>query len=127
MNASWIRLPFWASAVYDIVLGVAFLFAAKTIFERFGVPLPNHAGYIQFPAIILILFGIMFARIAQEPVRLRELMWYGIGLKVAYAGTVFYHHLTTGIPSMWLPFAYVDLVFLVAFIAAWKATKPSAT
>ena len=125
MKRPWIPLVFWASAVYDIVLGVAFLFAAKTVFERYGVPMPNHVGYVHFPAIILIVFGVMFARIAMNPVRLRECMWYGVGLKVAYAGTVLYHHATTGVPSMWLPFAYIDLLFIVLFIAAWSKTRPN--
>ena len=123
MKSSWISFTFWASAVYDMVLGVTFLFAAKVVFAHYQVPLPNHLGYIHFPAIILIIFGVMFARIAMHPGRLRECMLYGVGLKIAYSGTVFYHHASGGVPAMWLPFAYVDCLFVVAFMAAWRATK----
>jgi len=58
---------------------------------------------------------------------LRECMLYGVGLKVAYSGTVLYHHATAGVPSMWLPFAYADLLFIVAFMAAWCATGSRAS
>jgi hypothetical protein len=27
---------------------------------------------------------------------------------------------TTGIPSMWVPWAYADLVFLLLFFLSWK-------
>ncbi len=121
MKPSWISAVFWASAIYDCLLGLVFLVTAQTVFELFGVPLSNHPGYIQFPALILILFGIMFARIALDPVGNRSLMPYGIGLKGAYAGLVLFHQFTGGIPSMWLPFAYIDLVFIVGFVTAWRA------
>ncbi len=126
MKTTWIKAVFWASAVYDLVLGVVFLVAAEQVFEHYGVPLPNHAGYIQFPAIILVIFGVMFARIAMDPRRFRELMWYGVGLKAAYAGVVLYHQATGGVPSMWLPFAYIDVVFIVAFVWAWKSVEDKA-
>jgi hypothetical protein len=122
MNHRWISVIFGASAIYDFVLGAAFLFAGGEVFERFEVTPPNHPGYLQFPALLLIIFGVMFARIAMNPRGLRELMLYGIGLKLAYVGVVFFHHFSGGIPSMWLPFAYLDLAFLAGFILAWKCT-----
>lgn len=121
MSSSWIKAVFWVSAIYDCLLGLVFLVGAAAVFEHFGVPLPNHPGYLQFPALILILFGVMFAQIALDPSGRRDWICYGIGLKLSYAGVVLYHQATAGVPSMWLPFAYADLLFLVGFVAAWRA------
>lgn len=117
----WIAPLFVVAAIYDGALGIAFLFFGPSLFAAWDVTPPNHYGYIQFPALILVLFGIMFARIAADPPRRRELIGYGCGLKAAYAGTVFVHALRTGIPGMWIPWAWADLAFLVLFALAWGA------
>lgn len=119
MSMRWIKLLFVVSAIYDGLLGAAFLFFGTEIFHRAGVVLPNHMGYIQFPALILILFGVMFLRIAQGPLARREWIPFGIGLKAAYCGVVFGHRLQGDIPALWIPWAWADLIFLLLFFAAW--------
>lgn len=111
---------FVVAAIYDGLLGAAFLFADGRLFEWFAVPPPNHPGYVHFPAALLIVFAIMFAAIARDPAGNRNLIPYGILLKVSYCGVVLFHWLTTGIPNMWKPFCIADLVFLVFFAWAWK-------
>lgn len=118
---NWIRPLFIVAGLYDGLLGLVFLFFAPQIFQAYGVTPPNHWGYVQFPALLLIVFGIMFFRIAADPVRNREMIWYGVGLKLAYCGTVFYYQIVTGLPSMWIPWAWADLAFLVLFLVAWKS------
>jgi hypothetical protein len=108
---------FYVAAVYDAVLGVAFLTAAPALFEWVGVTPPNHFGYVHFPAALLIVFALMFVAIARQPAVNRSLIPYGILLKVSYCAVVFYHWLTAGIPYIWKPFAIADLAFLVLF--AW--------
>ena len=113
--------PFYIiSALYDGVLGLAFLVAPASIFAMYEVTPPNHMAYVQFPALLLILFGIMFFRVAMDPVKNRDLILYGCGLKVSYCSMVFYYMSTTGVPQMWVPWAYADLVFLVLFIMTWR-------
>ena len=113
--------PFYIiSGLYDAVLGLAFLVAPASIFAMYAVDPPNHMAYVQFPALLLILFGIMFFRIAMDPVKNRDLILYGCGLKVSYCSMVFYYMSTTGVPAMWVPWAYADLVFLVLFIITWR-------
>jgi len=113
--------PFYIiSGLYDAVLGVAFLIAPGAIFAMYEVTPPNHMAYVQFPALLLILFGIMFFRIAMDPVKNRDLILYGCGLKVSYCSMVFYYMSTTGVPQMWVPWAYADLVFLVLFVITWR-------
>ncbi|MDH3525548.1 MAG: hypothetical protein OES32_18395 [Acidobacteriota bacterium] len=122
MRRSWIRTLFVIAGAYDGLLGLAFLFFPVSLFQWYGVTLPNHLGYVRFPALLLILFGVMFFQVAKDPDRFRCLMPYGIGLKTAYCGTVFGYALTKGIPGMWLPWAWADLVFLVLFLLAWRST-----
>lgn len=122
MKATWIKPMFIVAGLYDGILGIAFLFFPMGIFEAYHVTPPNHVGYVQFPALLLIIFAAMFFRIASDPVRQRELIPYGVALKLAYSGLVFGHQLAGGIPSMWMLWAWADLVFMLLFIAAWNET-----
>lgn len=117
----WIAPLFITAAIYDGVLGLAFLFASGAVFQWFGVTPPNHPGYVQFPGALLIVFAVMFCSIARDPARNRNLIPYGVLLKVSYCGVVLFHWLTAGIPGMWKPFCILDFVFLVLFAWAWKA------
>ncbi|MCP4378278.1 MAG: hypothetical protein GY794_19145 [bacterium] len=110
---------FIVSAIYDGLLGIAFLFASAPLFKWFGVTPPNHPGYVQFPAALLIVFAVMFMAIAAQPVKNRNLIPYGILFKVSYCGVVMFHWFTAGLPSMWKPFCIADLIFLGLYAYAW--------
>ena len=126
MTRTWIKPLFLVAALYEGVLAIGFLFFAGPLFQWFGVTPPNHSAYVQFPALLLFIFGAMFFRVAGDPVKHRELILYGIGLKIAYAGTVFGYQLTSGIPAMWAPWAWADLAFLALFVMAWRSTGGAA-
>jgi hypothetical protein len=121
MNGDWRKTLFYVAALYDAVLGLSFLFAWRWLFEFFGVTPVNHGGYVQFPGLLLIIFAFIFLRIAREPDANRDLIVYGIGLKASYSGLVFWYQATTGVPAMWIPFAWLDLLFLALFVAARQA------
>ena len=116
-----IQVLFFAAAIYDGILGVAFLFKGSALFQWLDVTPPNHLGYIQFPAALLVIFAIMFLAITINPVRNRNLIPYGILLKISYCGVVLYYWLSTGLPDMWKPFCIIDFAFLILFIWAWVA------
>ena len=118
---SLITSLFAISALYDGVLGILFLISPYYLFNVFQVEVPNHPGYVQFPAAILIIFGLMFAAIAVDPFRNRNLIPYCILLKLSYSGIVFYYWATTGVPAMWKPFAIADLGFMLLFVWAFMA------
>ena len=119
MNQTWIRAVFAIAALYDGLIGLAFLVNAPAIFAYFDVTPPNHIGYVQFPALLLLLFGVLFARVAIAPRQHTDLMLYGGWLKLSYTGLVFYHQFQSGVPGMWQIFAWADLVFLVFFAMSW--------
>ena len=121
-----IQILFAISALYDGLLGGFFLFASDAVFKCYKVTPPNHPGYVQFPAALLIVFGIMFMAVAVNPIRNRNLIPYGILLKVSYCGTVAYYWITTGLPDMWKPFCIADFIFMLLFVWAWAALGRSA-
>jgi hypothetical protein len=116
----WISWVFGLSAAYDGLLGLGFLVAAPPLFRWFDVTPPNHFGYVQFPALLLIVFATMFLAIARNPAASRNLIPYGILLKASYSGIVFFYWFTTGLPGMWKPFAVCDAAFLVLFALAYS-------
>jgi hypothetical protein len=115
---SWL---FYVGFLYDAVLGAAFLWFGSRLFDWYQVPPPNHPGYIQFPAGLLLVFALMFLAVARNPLANRNLIPYGILLKVCYCAVVFGHWLTAGIPGMWKPWAILDLAFALLFLWAYFA------
>lgn len=120
MISTGIPALFWIAAFYDGVLGAIFLAIPAVLFRWFDVTPPNHYGYVRFPALLLIVFAILFASVANSPVRNRNLIPYGILLKASYCGVVFGYWLLKGVPNMWKPFAVADLIFGVLFYIAYR-------
>ena len=123
-----ISLLFAAAAAYDGILGIAFLVFPLALYQRFNVPLPNHWGYVEFAAAVLIIFAIMFANVARRPLANRNLIIYGVLLKLSYCAVVFGNWLSAGIPDMWKPLAFADAAFAILFVWAyvWLQRKPTA-
>ena len=121
MRRDWIRPLFVVAAAYDFVLGALFLLAYAAIYRRFGVTLPNHPGYVQFAAAVVLIFGIGFWFVSRAPQRNRDIIKLGILLKVAYSTVVLGWWFRGQMPVMWVPFAWIDLAFLAAFIATLRA------
>jgi hypothetical protein len=112
---------FATAALYDGILGLGFLVVPGWLLDRFGVPPPNHFGYIQFSAVLLLIFAWMFAEVARQPVEHRAFIPYGVAMHLAYAGVVIWYWATSGIPDLWKPFAIVDLLWAGLFTAAYYA------
>ncbi len=115
----WIRLLFLLAALYDGFFGVVFLAVPGYLFQLFDVTPPNHMGYVQFPAALLLIFALMFLAVAGDPIRNRNLIVYGIFLKCAYCGVTFFYWFTGDIPFMWKPLAVTDLVMGVLFVLCY--------
>ena len=114
-----LRVLFFIAAVYDGILGCIGLVFPLWLFNMFQVPPPNHLGYVQFPALLLIIFAILFLNIAFEPEKNKQLIIYGILLKVSYCAVIFSHWFLGNMPAMWIPFAFFDVVFLLTFVWAY--------
>jgi len=127
MKSRAISVLYYVSAIYDGVLGLAFLAFPLRLLDAVGVPGPNHPGYIQFPAALLVVFALMFLSIAGDPERNRNLMPYGILLKVCYCGVVFWYWYLDRVSFIWKPFAVADLIFGILFLWAYSAITKAAS
>jgi hypothetical protein len=116
-----IRPLFVLAGLYDFVIGLTFLFFGSRLFDSAGVPQPNHWGYIQFGSLMLMIFGLMFFTIARDPVANRNLIPYGILLKLSYSGLATYYWVTTDCPTLFKPFAVIDVVMLILFWMAYNS------
>ncbi len=117
-TASFIKALFLIAALYDGALGAAFLIAPAWVYRVADVTPPNHWAYVQFPAALLLIFALMFAAIAANPIENRKLIPYGVLLKIAYCGVTLSYWFTAGIPNLWKPFAIID--FLMGCLFVWS-------
>lgn len=123
--SKWLKMGFWLAFLYDFVLGIAFLIFPMWVFTTFNTPEPNHLGYVQFAGGLLITFSLMFLQISKNPIANKNLLPYGILLKLTYCGVTGYYWIASQLPDMWKPFTIADLVFLLLFAMAWKQLNGS--
>jgi hypothetical protein len=119
MSIGMAKALFVISGLYDGLMGAIFALVPAMVFRIAGVTPPNHWGYVRFPALLLVVFGVMFFRIAADPLKRREQILYGMGLKAAYFSVVFWYQLRGGVPALWIPWAYADVAFFLLFAWAW--------
>ena len=67
----------------------------------------------------------MFFAVAYDPVGNRNLIPFGVLLKLSYTGLVAYYWVTTGCPLLFQPFAVIDAVMLVLFLLAYSKRLPA--
>jgi hypothetical protein len=119
MTLSHVRLLFVIAGLYDFIIGLTFLLFGTQLFDSTGVPPPNHWAYIQFSSLLLVVFGLMFFAVAFDPLANRNLIPYGLLLKLSYAGLVIYYWATTDCPTLFKPFAIIDAVMFLLFLVAY--------
>jgi hypothetical protein len=124
MAILWVRIVLILCGIFDGVVGVVFVAVPATMFHIFGAVPPNDYGYVQFPALLLLIFAVIFFRAAADPVKRRDQILYGVALKASYSGLVFWYQFHGGVPSLWIPWAWADAAFLLLLLLAWKATAP---
>lgn len=123
MTTGTIKLLFTIAGVYDLVIGLVFLFAGGALLDGAGIPRPSHMGYLHFAALQLVIFGTMFFAIVRAPLANRNLIPFGIMLKVFYVGIVMFYWSQGDCPLLFKPFAGIDAVMLVGFVLAWRTLK----
>jgi len=124
------RTLFAASAVYDIILGIAFAFFGARIFNVLGIgdKLPAFGGYLTLPGAFVIVIGIACLLIACGDLRRNaDLVLVCALYKLAYAATVFYYWWATGLPHVAFGiFAVADAVFFLLMMECFLSEKKSA-
>jgi hypothetical protein len=110
-----VRILYFVASAYEALLGLAFIVAGPAIFAVAAITPPNHWGYVHFAAGTLVIFGLMFLTIARRPIENRNLIPYGVLLKVCYVATIGWHWYNGGLPDLWKYFALADAIFAVLF------------
>ena len=133
-----VRPALLLSAVYDGVIGLAFLLFADPIFRALGIERAADLVYVQLAAGLIAILGLGFFLAWREPVLNRDLVLLGAVFKAFYILLAAYALVRGEVPHpVFLVFAAVDVLFLVVFarflqgsaaahaaVAAWIAGEP---
>lgn len=124
MNRPFYRMVFFIAAVYDIVLGLAFLFAHPWLYGALGLALPTEPAYLHTAAAFVLVQGIMYVLVWGDMVRNRDLALAGAIYKAAYASVAFYHWTLGDLPHpLFGLFGIIDVGFLLLFVAFLGAVR----
>ena len=115
------RLLLTAAAVYDVLLGLLFLFLFRPLLGLLGVAVPENPIYLQLAAGCIALFGLGFWHAAQHPVRNLDLVRLGVGMKVFYVALAVYAAAVGLLPHpLFLVLALLDALFVVGVVVLWR-------
>lgn len=125
VTAGW-RTFFLVAALYDILLGAAFLVAGERILTAIGMALPPHIAYIQLAAVFIIVQGLSYWLVFREPLGNAGIVTVGVAYKASYAGLALYYLVIGQLPSVFfIPWAVIDVLFLIGFVMFLRfATHP---
>ena len=119
MSLKWMKLLFALAGIYNFFLGLAFFAWHETIFPLLDIEPAGHPTYIEFSALMVAMFGVMFLQISTNPARFRNMIPYGMAEKGIFAGLALFYMITTGVSAIWIPLAVIDFAFLAIFTLAW--------
>jgi formate/nitrite transporter FocA (FNT family) len=120
----WYRTLFWVAAIYDLTLGIVFLFFYRPAFEALGIEdkLPEQTSFLSLIAAFLFVIGIAYVFIARgNLVRNRDLIAVGALYKLAYFSVALWYLIGGVYPHIvfFVVFGLADLAFFVAMSECW--------
>lgn len=120
----WYRILFRVAAIYDLALGVIFLFFYRPVFEWLGIEdaVPEYTSFLSLIAAFLFVIGIAYVFIARgDLVRNRDLIAVGALYKLAYFSVAVWYLIGGVYPHIvfFAVFGVADLVFFVAMTECW--------
>jgi len=125
-SAGW-RAFFLVAALYDIVLGLVFVVAGERILSAIGMALPPHVAYIQLAAVFIFVQGLSYWLAYRDPLGNLGIVRVGVAYKAAYAGLAAWYLVIGRLPSVFfVPWAIIDLGFLVGFVLFLRAASRGA-
>jgi len=111
------RWLFLLAAVYDIALGVGFIFLYRPIFEWLGMTLPPHVAFIHLPALFIFVQGLSYWIVYRDPLANLGLVKVGVVYKASYSALAAYYLVTDQIPAMFFAwFGLFDFFFFLGFV-----------
>ena len=120
MNA---RLLFTVAAIFNAVVGLAMLLAYDLLAPWLGLP-PRPTVWIHIIALIVLVFGYAYWRIAMDALKFREYVALGIVGKLAFVVAIYGHFLAGEATGALATLVTADLVFAALF-AAYLVRTPA--
>ena len=120
MNA---RPLFTIAAIFNAVVGLAMLLAYDLLLPWLGFS-PRPTVWIHIIALIVLVFGFAYWRIANDPVRFRDYVVLGIAGKLAFVVAIYGHFLAGDATAALATLVTADLIFAGLF-AAYLARTPA--
>ena len=117
---------FLIAAVYDIILGVAFLFFWKFVYDFLNISYPEQPAYISLSAAFVLVIGVAYYMIYRNIYANRDLVKIGVFYKLAYFLVTVYYLFFSSVPHVvFLYFGIIDFIFLLLFVEFLSYTKKS--
>ena len=118
-RVKYYKAIFLAATLYDVVLGVLFVFFYRHAFRWLGAQLPYSGAFITLLGAFVFVIGIAYFLIFLGDLRRnRDLIVIGTLYKAAYSGIAFYHLASGDIPHILFAalFGIIDVAFLALFL-----------
>ena len=117
------RAMYLTGAVYDIALGIVFLFFGRWAFDALDIPEKYpEGGFLQLIGAFVLVLGIGYLLISRgDLARNRDLIAVGALYKLAYTGVGTLIAVFDEVPHMifLVVFGIADAVFLVLMAECW--------
>lgn len=104
------------AALYDGLLGLAFLFFAGPVFAWLGIAPAADPVYVQLAAGLIAIMGLGFYFAWREPLLNSDIVLLGAVFKAFYILLAIYAQIQGHVPhAVFLVFAVIDAVFFLVF------------
>lgn len=112
-------------AVYDIILGIIFMFFAKSIFKLLDIPekFPEFDGYLTLIGVYVLILGIAYYLIYRGDLQKnRDLILIGVLYKLGYCAVTFYYFIIGNIPHILFLalFGFIDFIMFLLMLECYN-------
>jgi len=115
------RPLFTVAAIFNVLVGLGILLAYDRLAPWLGFP-PKPTVWIHIVALVVLIFGYAYWRIATDPVRFREYVVLGIVGKLAFAAAIYGHYLAGDATAALAVLVSADVLFAALFGTYLKRT-----
>ena len=116
---------FLVAALYDGILGLAFFFLYRPLFDALGIHVPDNTSYIHLTAGFVFVQGVGYWLVYRDMLRNVDIVKLGVVYKAIYIGVAAYY-LAIGqlLDAVFAWFAAFDVGFLLLFVAFLVLARP---
>lgn len=112
-------------AVYDIILGIIFMFFAKSTFKLLGIPekFPEYDGYLTLIGVYVLILGVAYYLIYKGDLQKnRDLILIGVLYKLGYCAVTFYYFIIGNIPHILFLalFGVIDFIMFLLMLECYN-------